>query len=361
MSGQEPDTSAEQSSKRFKQRAVIEFLTAEGISPSEIHRRLVQVYGPDCLDVSNVRRWVRRCQDEGVGSVDLNDKPRSGRPLTATDDWHKDKVDEMIQENRRITQREISEELHISQERVGSIITSLNYRKVCARWVPRMLTAEMKKSRQETCRQNLARFSAEGDEFLHNIVTADETWIHHYDPETKRQSMEYRHPGSPPRRKFKTQSSIGKVMATFFWDVSGIIHVDFLEPGTTINAERYISTLKSLKARLRRVRGNKKITLHHDNARPHTARATVQAIDDLGFCLLPHPPYSPDLAPCDFHLFPKLKEQLRGIRFDSNEEIVQAVRSWIRAQNDDFFLDGFRQLVHRWEKCVQTGGDYVEK
>ena len=128
-----------------------------------------------------------------------------------------------------------------------------------------------------------------------------------------------------------------------------------------MNAERYISTLKALRARLRRVRGNKKITLHHDNARPHTARATVQAIDDLGFCLLPHPPYSLDLAPCDFHLFPNLKEQLRGIRFDSNEEITQAVRSWIRAQNDDFFLDGFRQLVHRWKKCVQTGGDYVEK
>ena len=150
-------------------------------------------------------------------------------------------------------------------------------------------------------------------------------------------------------------------MATVFWDVNGVIHVDFLEPGSTINADRYIQTLKDLKKRLGRVRTNKTIVLHHDNARPHTARATVEAINTLGFCLLPHPPYSPDLAPCDFHLFPKLKEYLRGVLFKSNEELERPVRSWIRAQRSDFFLDGFRQLVHRWKKCVNTAGDYVEK
>lgn len=224
-----------------------------------------------------------------------------------------------------------------------------------------MLTPEMKVARLQACQQNLLCLESEGDEFLHNIVTADETWVHHYQPETKRQSMEYRHPGSPTRRKFKTQASMGKLMATVFWDVSGVIHVDFLEPGSTINADRYIQTLKDLKKRLGRVRTNKKIVLHHDNARPHTARATVEAINTLGFSLLPHPPYSPDLAPCDFHLFPKLKDYLRGVHFNSNEELERSVRRWIRAQSSDFFLDGFRQLVHRWKKCVDTAGDYVEK
>ena len=281
------------SSVRFKQRAVIEFLTAEGIPPIEIHRRMEKVYGTECLDVSNVRRWSKKCKEGEVGVLDLSDKHRSGRPLSATDDSHKEAVDAMIQDNRRITQREISEELGISQERVGCIIADLDYRKVCARWVPRMLTPEMKASRLQICQQNLLRYESEGDEFLHLIVTADETWVHHYQPETKRQSMEYRHRGSPTRRKFKTQTSIGKIMATVFWDASGVIHVDFLEPGSTINAQRYVSTLKALKDRLRRIRSNKRIVLHHDNARPHTARATVEAINSHGFSVLPHPPYSP--------------------------------------------------------------------
>ena len=126
-------------------------------------------------------------------------------------------------------------------------------------------------------------------------------------------------------------------MATVFWAASGVIHVDFLEPGSMINAQRYVSTLKALKDRLRRIWSNKRIVPHHDNARPHTARATVEAINSLGFSVLPHPPYGPDLAPSDFHLFPKLKEYLRGCHFDSNEELERTVRRWIRAQSVEEF------------------------
>ena len=70
---------------RFKQRAVIEFLTAEKVPPIEIHRQMQAVYGDHCVDVSTVRRWVRRFKDGGLGQTDLSDKTRSGRPATASD------------------------------------------------------------------------------------------------------------------------------------------------------------------------------------------------------------------------------------------------------------------------------------
>jgi hypothetical protein len=66
------------------------------------------VYGDDCVDVSTVRRWAIRRKDGEPGKSDLCDEQRVGRPVTATDEFHKEQVDEMIKENRRITQRQIA-------------------------------------------------------------------------------------------------------------------------------------------------------------------------------------------------------------------------------------------------------------
>jgi len=178
---------------RFKQRAVIEFLTAEKVPPTEIQRRLQAVYGDQCVDVSTVRRWVRRFKDGELGQADLSDKTRSGRPATASDQLHQDRLEELIRENRRIKQKEISVALGISKERVGYIICVLGFRKVCARWVPRMLSDEMKAEKVRISRELLKRFEKEGEDFLKKIITCDETCVHHYDPENKRQSIEYRH------------------------------------------------------------------------------------------------------------------------------------------------------------------------
>jgi transposase len=70
--------------------------------------------------------------------------------------------------------------------------------------------------------------------------------------------------------------------------------------------------------------------LVRDNARPHTARATIEALETLKFEVLSHPPYSPDLAPSDFIFFPHLKGDLKGTHFTSDDEVKQAVASWIK-------------------------------
>ena len=101
-----------------------------------------------------------------------------------------------------------------------------------------------------------------------------------------------------------------RTLPAIFWDMEGIVHIEFLEKGNTVNSEQYVSTLRALKARIRRVRRDKlgEAILHHDNARPHTSRKTQYALEQLEFPTLPHPPYSPDLAPSDFFLFPPLKK-----------------------------------------------------
>jgi len=101
--------------------------------------------------------------------------------------------------------------------------------------------------------------------------------------------------------------------------------------------------------------------LLHDNARPHNACTTIDALETLKFEVLSHPRYSPDLTPSDFHFFPHLKRDLKGTHFTSDDEVKQAVTSSIKQRTPEFFIDVMCKLVSRWEKCIERQGDYVEK
>ena len=132
--------------------------------------------------------------------------------------------------------------------------------------------------------------------------------------------------------------------------------------GQTINSSRYQETLKKLARSIRLKRPDlENVILHHESARPHTACATTEAIAAKGWTVLPHPAYSPDLAPSDFHLFGPLKDYLRDQRFADDEAVKLAVNAWVRQCSSDFFSNGFINWRTRWLKCVERNGDYVEK
>jgi len=150
-------------------------------------------------------------------------------------------------------------------------------------------------------------------------------------------------------------------MLTVFWSSEHVVLTDFLEKETTIKSQRYIETLTALKRRIKQIGIRSETLLQHDNARPHTSAATRDAIQCLDFSVLPHPLYSPDLTPGDFHLFPKLKEHLKGQHFSCDEEVKSEVRKWFQKQSTNFFKDGFQRLVQRWRKCIEVRGDFVEK
>jgi histone-lysine N-methyltransferase SETMAR len=101
--------------------------------------------------------------------------------------------------------------------------------------------------------------------------------------------------------------------------------------------------------------------LLHANAIPHTACATIDALETLKSEVPSHLPYSPDLAPSDFQFFPHLKRNLKGTHFTSDDEVKQAVTLWIKQRTPDFFIDSMRKLVLHWEKCIERQGDCVEK
>src|SRR5215469_3766384 len=171
----------------FRQPAVIEFLVKEEIPAAEIHQRLHRAYGSVCMGVSSVRRWVKHFKD---GNTSIQDQPRSGRPRTASTERNKERVDEIIQDDRRVTVDTIARTVGTGHSAIQEMTESLGYGKVCARWVPHLLTEDHKGQRKAITSELLQRYRHEGDDFLLRIVTGDESWFHHFEPETKRQSME---------------------------------------------------------------------------------------------------------------------------------------------------------------------------
>jgi len=172
-------------STRLKQRAVIEFLSAENVTPAEIHRPLQAVYGENTVNRTTVNLWAIKFRECEPGRTNIVHQPRSGWPVSVTDDKHQ----------------------------------------------------------------------------IHDRIFGS-------------------------------------------WE-----HCQFS------SSARYSETIKNLRWRVCRVRrSTSRNLLLHDNARPHTARATIDALETLKFEVLSHPPYSPDLAPSDFHFIPRLERDLKGTR-----------------------------------------------
>ena len=103
-----------------------------------------------------------------------------------------------------------------------------------------------------------------------------------------------------------------------------------------------------------------KVILLEDNAGPHRKKEVLAAMEFWGRKVLAHPPYSPDLSPCDFFLFPRVKESLRGVRFEDAEAINRAFRDSLQQQGNSGTQGGLCGLVSRWQKCVELNGVYVE-
>ncbi|UYV62563.1 hypothetical protein LAZ67_2001108 [Cordylochernes scorpioides] len=240
------------------QRTCIKFCVKNEIKCADAFRMLTVAYGEATLDRSNVYRWYKMFSE---GREDVNDEERAGRPSTSTTDEKINEVEKMILANRRITVREVAEDLNIS---IGS----------------------------------------------------------------------------------------------------GVVHHEFLPQGRTVNKEYYLQVMRNLREAIRQKRPdlwkNKNWLLHHDNAPAHTSLLVHDFLAKNNTLMMPQQPYSPDLAPCDFFLFPKLKRPMKGRRYATLDEIKTASKEELKNIFKNDFLKCFEDWKNRWDKCIISHGDYFE-
>jgi histone-lysine N-methyltransferase SETMAR len=224
---------------------------------------------------------------------------------------------------------------------------------------------EHKRVHLDICSRHLAPYYKEGDNFLQWIITDDNTWIHHYQSETKKKSMQWKHLSSPVVKKFKTQPSAGKLVLKIFWDFQGPTVETYLEYGKIVTSAIHCDMLqKGVKPAIcskRRRSLSEGILLLDDNSCCHTAACTLEILRKLKWKVMEHPAHSPDLAPSDFHLFGPFKEALGWRRFQCDKDVKNAVHQWLRAQPKTLYYDGIKKLAGHWKKCTEKQGEYVVK
>ena len=166
-------------------------------------------------------------------------------------------------------------------------------------------------------------------------MTGDESWIFEYDPETKRQSSEWHTSNSPCLKKARMSKSKIRSMLICFFNSQGVVNKEFVPRGQTINKQDYGEVFEQLRKRVYRIRAEIADTwmLHCNNAPCHTAISMNEFFTKTDIPVVPQPPCSLDLSPCDFFLFPKLKFHLKGRHFGNVDNSV---------------MDIFFNFLHRW-------------
>ncbi|XP_060846008.1 protein GVQW3-like [Rhopalosiphum padi] len=229
-----------------EQRACIKFCFKIGKNAKECFELIKLAFGDIALSRCVTFDWFKRFKE---GRISIEDDHRPGRPSTSKTNDIISLVRDKIRSDRRLTVREVANEVGISIGTCHSILSDeLGMKRVSAKLVPKLLTEEQMEHRIEVCLDLKNRVSNDPS-FIKSIITGDETWVYGYDPETKVQSSQWKTANSPRPKK--------------------CFHYEFAPTGQTINQVFYKQVLERLREEVRRKRPeawkSKSWFLHHES------------------------------------------------------------------------------------------------
>lgn len=320
---------------------------------AESHRMLVEAYGERALGKSQCFEWFKKFKN---GDFDVRNEER-GRPPKKFEDAD---LEALLDEDNTQTQQQLADQLNVTREAISIRLKAMGKIQKVGKWVPHQLNDRQQEARKTTCQILLARYKRKS--FLHRIVTGDEKWIYFENPKRIKSWLT---PGEPSTSTAKPNRFGQKTMLCVWWDQKGVIYYELLKPRETVNTERYQQQMINLNQALLQKRPiyqerRHKVILLHDNAPSHSAKRTKETIQAFGWEILPHAAYSPDLAPSDYYLFASMGHALAEQRFTSYEDVRKWLSAWFDSKEEEFFWRGIHKLPERWEKCVDTEGQYFE-
>ena len=292
---------------------------------------LQTAFGASCINRASVFEWHKRFKK---GRESVRDDERCGRSKEVWTPELIGQIKNFMHKDCRVSIETVSAQFDVSVGTVHTIILEeQKMRKICVRFVPRVLREDQKEIRCHDSREMVELINSDHT-VLDALVTCDESWIYCYNPETKRQSSQWKQ--ADPRRVPTRQ---------------------------TLNKEYYVEILREFRRRFRRKRPallkSGQWHFHQDNAPVHNSILVTDYLTKMGIKTVPQPPYSPDVGPCDFCLFPKLKEKLRGCRYETIGEMKEAVTKVIDTLTQEDFYGAFQKLLEQY-MCIAAGGDYFE-
>ena len=275
---------------------------------TEIHADLQKVYGNGVLKYAIVCKWVCRFND---GRESIENDPRVGRPVSVLTEKNVATVKKLIEEDALYTVQDIEQLSGIHSSSVLKILCEqLGLRKIWARWVPHLLTDGQKQSRVRLASQVTEKYDKCDPRYLEEIVTGDETWIYHFQPDSKAKNKVWvSSEGDRPVIAHRCKTSNCMLYAIFFDSKGQVLQIP-VPKGSSVTGKFYRESILTQLVdfyRKRRPRtGVRVIKSLHDNAPAHKSTTLQEYLKESMLDVLDHPPYSPDLSPCDFWLFPRL-------------------------------------------------------
>jgi len=305
---------------------------------AETHRKIVEIHG-NVISERTCRLWFNRFK-----SKDFSIQDREGRGRKVEIDV--ESLKDLVESDPRQTLREMATILDISH---GAVRQQLNKMGKVLRegiWIPKDLRPFQLKNRMTIASSLITR--QEITPFLRDIVTGDEKWVMYVNVKKRKQ---YLSRGQTPLGNAKTDLNTVKIMLCVWWTINGIVHWELLPPNSTVDSNVYCQQLDIVNYALLKkypaLVNRRRVLLLHDNARPHVSKVTQNKIKDLGWEVLPHPPYSPDIAPTDYHLFRSLQHYLTNKRYANEDDVKYDIQIFFDQKPREFYRRGIESLPSR--------------
>ena len=250
------------------------------------------VYGNDALKYATVCKWVRRFND---GRESIENDPRVGRPVSVLTEKNVATVKKLIEEDARYTMQEIEELSGIHPSSVLKILRErLGLRKICAGWVPHLLTDEQKQSRVRFASQVIEKYDKCDPRHLEEIVTGDETWIYHFQPNSKAKNKVWVSSEDDRPVIARCCKTSNRMLYAIFFDSKDLVFQIPVPKGSSVSGKFYresvLTQLVDFYQKRRPRTGVRGIQLHHDNAPAHKSAMVQEYLKESGLDVLDHPP-----------------------------------------------------------------------
>jgi histone-lysine N-methyltransferase SETMAR len=336
-------------------KAIAYHLFLIGLSAIECFQEIRSNHGPLTPEARTIRQWYLE-RKRGTFCIKHDHPPGRTLELSITE-----RIRNFIRDFPKASTHFIADVLHLDMRTVkNQLLHQLHMVKKSVRWIPHMLTEAQKVRRMEAAAEIAQLLEAQKKNDYRSVITGDETWIYLDNPPGP-QWM----PASEPRPTFACQTiSSLKVMVVIFFSGERFWLSTYLPPKETMGSEEFEKiALNPLLSAWEKLPGETKpplpLFLHMDNAPSHRSTKTSAWLKNSPFIRVQYPPYSPDLAPCDFWLFGMIKSKLQGKRFSSIDQVMEEVNKILA----EIKKDKLKAIFDEWkERCkrVSYDGEYCE-
>lgn len=338
----------------IEQRYVISFLVKKGLKTKDIILELQETYHEEAFSKTTVYYWINEIK---LGRTDFNNIPSPGRPV---DSYIDEFILKELDANPHISAHSLAKKLKISKTMVlDHLHKSLGMKNVHLKWVPHFLNMQQKKLRKKFAKDLLNHLIPARENGFQFIFTGDESWFNYV------YSVQQMWVMNIEDRDDIIESSIiqKKIMLTIFVNGKSLQFLNVKPKDMKITSEYFIhNVLEPMEHNdvvLQAQSLDMGIKIHFDNAPAHNSNGVKHYLVNSPFERLVHPPYSPDLAICDFGLFGTMKTAFADQEFEDENELLQAVEHFFDEKNENFFNSLFEEWIRRLKRCIQLHGDYV--